>query len=112
MTVGEMKKRVRSVLEYVGRIQIEEVTRGERAKMLGLDKIARERRHVDLTAGAADTETSGSGSGSEEISKSMQMMDDLTRDLIKFQEIFDGNGHSTHGISASENDNNSMDVER
>jgi hypothetical protein len=107
MTVGEMKKRVRSVLEYVGRIQIEEVTRGERAKMLGLDKITRERRHVDLTIGAADTETNASGSG--EISKSMQMMDDLTRDLIKFQEIFDGNGHSTHGLIASETDH-SMDV--
>ena len=107
MTVGEMKKRVRSVLEYVGRIQIEEVTRGERAKMLGLDKIARERRHVDLATGAAVAETNANGSG--EISKSMQMMDDLTRDLIKFQEIFDGNGVSTHGVTVSETDN-SMDL--
>jgi hypothetical protein len=81
MTVGEMKKRVRSVLEYVGRIQIEEVTRGERAKMLGLDKLALDPQHADLS-----TDSTG------QVSRSMLMMDELTRELIKFQEIFEGNG--------------------
>lgn len=105
MTVGEMKKRVRSVLEYVGRIQVEEVARGERAKMLGLEGIAQDSGHAEL--GAVMNGTLGTGS----VSKSMQMMDDLTRDLIKFQEIFEGNGQYSHGQATGDSEHG-MDVDR
>jgi hypothetical protein len=36
MTIGEMRKRVRNLLEYVGRVQAEEDKRAERAKLLEL----------------------------------------------------------------------------
>lgn len=36
MTIGEMRKRVRNLLEYVGRVQGEEDKRAERARLLGL----------------------------------------------------------------------------
>jgi hypothetical protein len=36
MTIGEMRKRVRNLLEFVGRVQGEEDKRGERAKLLEL----------------------------------------------------------------------------
>lgn len=116
MTVGEMRKRVRSVLEYVGRIQVEEVKRGERAKMLGLEdnsteqsgpSSARDGSSVDIDpkSGADDTSqpdpkaqvASGPSPSTDNsiptpLSKSMQLMDDLTRELIKFQEKFESNG--------------------
>ena len=37
ITTGEMRKRVKNVLEYVGRVQIEEGKRRERAETLGID---------------------------------------------------------------------------
>ena len=107
MTVGEMKKRVRSVLEYVGRIQVEEVARGERAKMLGLEGIAQEPRHTDLA-----TEPNGApATDHARVSRSMQMMDDLTRDLIKFQEIFEGNGQYSQGHATGDSEHG-MDIDR
>lgn len=36
MTIGEMRKRVRNLLEFVGRVQGEEDKRAERARLLGL----------------------------------------------------------------------------
>lgn len=107
MTVGEMKKRVRSVLEYVGRIQVEEVARGERARMLGLDGLALEPQHADL----GTTLNGPSATGHVPVSKSMQMMDDLTRDLIKFQEIFEGNGQHLHGHGTGDSEHG-MDLDR
>ena len=107
MTVGEMKKRVRSVLEYVGRIQVEEVARGERARMLGLDGLALEPQHADL----GTTLNGLSATGHVPVSKSMQMMDDLTRDLIKFQEIFEGNGQHLHGHGTGDSEHG-MDLDR
>lgn len=104
MTVGEMKKRVRSVLEYVGRIQIEEVKRGERAKMLGLDKVPAEHddeeHHEDEAAGKEGEEAKPTSAEAIEpetapLTRSMQLMDELTRDLIKFQEICEGG--TVHG---------------
>lgn len=37
MTIGEMRKRVRNLLEFVGRVQGEEDKRAERARLLGLN---------------------------------------------------------------------------
>ena len=155
MTVGEMKKRVRAVLEYVGRIQVEEVTRAQRARMLGLvagttvtppstttpsghessrvenvdvvmdepdtqdvaqpvpsqaDTAAAAAADDDVTA-AMDTTTeatavtahlSAEAQPAPTVSKSMQMMDELTRELIQFQEMFDSSNQSfTHAGSTT-----------
>lgn len=59
MTIGEMKRRVRSVLEYVGRVQIE----------------AAERPAPELTKDGKAPE-------------SIQMLDNITRELIRFNEKF------------------------
>lgn len=146
MTVSEMRKRVRNVLEYVGRLQVEEVNRVERAKILGIHQAAtaaapsQEEQVVEATAepktGAGDAEdvdmdadakdgepapeapsvaaasaddpstteqatpdapappkpassVSSKSNGDSSTSKSMQLMDELTRDLIRFQEMFE-----------------------
>ncbi len=100
ITVAEMKKRVRSVLEYVGRIQVEENKRTERASLLGI---------VEPTISApteADAEAAPpAAAGDEDVVmeaptqpasehahpavNTAQLMDELTRDLIKFQEHFE-----------------------
>lgn len=61
MPIGEMKRRARSVLEYVGRVQIE----------------------------AADRPTPETKS--ESPAESMQMLDNITRELIRFNERFSTN---------------------
>ncbi|TIA92342.1 hypothetical protein E3P99_00672 [Wallemia hederae] len=58
MTIAEMKRRVRSVLEYVGRVQIE----------------AAERPAPEMQDGKAP--------------ESIQMLDNMTRELIRFNEKF------------------------
>ncbi|TIA83875.1 hypothetical protein E3P92_01815 [Wallemia ichthyophaga] len=60
MTIGEMKRRVRSVLEYVGRVQIEAAEK------------------------PAPPEVTEDGKAPE----SIQMLDDLTRELIRFNDKF------------------------
>ncbi|OCF37237.1 hypothetical protein I317_00038 [Kwoniella heveanensis CBS 569] len=107
ITTAEMKKRVRNVLEYVGRVQVEEGKRQERAKLLGIEiktaKPSDQAAHVDgegdINMSAADPigeKTSGSGSTPlPESTKSMQLMDELTRDLIAFQESFTSNGFAS-----------------
>jgi hypothetical protein len=72
VTLAEMKKRVRSVLEYVGRLQSDEARRAERARLLALD---------------------GPGPSPPEPPErpslvATQLMDELTRELIAFQETF------------------------
>jgi hypothetical protein len=94
MTVGEMKKRVRSVLEYVGRIQVEETKRNERAKLLGIELF----EHFEEVVGVPETaiEAAVASAATQPVStpipaasRSIQLMDELTRDLIKFQELFE-----------------------
>ncbi|WVF68917.1 hypothetical protein IAT40_003691 [Kwoniella sp. CBS 6097] len=111
VTTAEMKKRVRNVLEYVGRVQVEEGKRQERAKLLGIDTNQSEPSdqaadaHVDCEGDVAMSDetpvvvnksTSGSGSTPlPEPTKSMRLMDELTRDLIAFQESFTSNGFAS-----------------
>ena len=71
MTIGEMKRRVRSVLEYVGRVQIEAADRRERV----------------LDHRSSSSSSNGNGNG-DKASESIQMLDDLTRELIRFNERF------------------------
>ncbi|WVQ96437.1 hypothetical protein IAU59_003542 [Kwoniella sp. CBS 9459] len=111
VTTAEMKKRVRNVLEYVGRVQVEEGKRQERAKLLGISAVTERSKSTDGAAqvdgegditmsdenpAARNTSTSGSGSTPlPEPTKSMQLMDELTRDLIAFQESFTSNGFAS-----------------
>lgn len=182
ITIGEMRKRVRSILEYAGRIQLEEANRNQRAKMLGLEPISAECSEINYKSSSASRESSekhdtaessggeateivvtrpsppaaedrppvvsmeatvssctlssdgfgGNRVESEEaaapkdkalpstdllpsksapnttIPKSMQLMDDLTRDLIRFQEMFEP-GHL--GVSSRLGRGESMETE-
>lgn len=137
MTVSEMRKRVRNVLEFVGRLQVEEVNRIARATILGIQpadpppsrdepgraaepepKVETEpNADVDMDAEPKDesavdsapaktdasvepaapdgtappksASSTGSSTGDTTTSKSMHLMDELTRDLIRFQEMFE-----------------------
>ncbi|WWD18550.1 hypothetical protein CI109_103003 [Kwoniella shandongensis] len=82
ITTAEMKKRVRNVLEYVGRVQLEEGKRHERAKLLGIDVNRLPKIDND-------------GDVSMESPAASQLMDELTRDLIAFQESFASNGFAS-----------------
>jgi hypothetical protein len=117
MTMGEMRKRVRNISEYVTNKQLEAVERGKRMKDLGIEILG---PASDLQAtGGAEGETGGaagadlsdamegveatngalersSGPDSkapasadkERIPLSMKLMDELTRELIAFQQKF------------------------
>ena len=115
MTVGEMKKRVRSVLdtlaEYRSRRRSEMSEPSSWASSLSSRTKTRTSRapheNVDMavavpeTAADATAEAAGVANGSgftvapspstilPASSKSIQLMDELTRDLIKFQELFE-----------------------
>lgn len=62
MTMGEMRKRVRNILEFVSRLQIESVERERRMKILG---ISRDPSSGAITSGA-NSEPKGSQSRDEE----------------------------------------------
>ncbi|WVW84766.1 hypothetical protein I302_106801 [Kwoniella bestiolae CBS 10118] len=101
ITTAEMKKRVRNVLEYVGRVQVEEGKRQERARSLGIKLHKSHGGDVDGDGDVTMEETREPSFGEEvtgsplpEQTKSMQLMDELTRDLINFQESFNSNGVS------------------
>lgn len=126
MTMGEMRKRVRNIGEYVTRSQIEAVEREKRMKLLGivppyLDEMEEgaetgpEAMHddgSDTTAGAtaeATTEPSleketnegeatdaSAAHKEEQLPLSMRLMEELTRELINFQRKF-GVGPGSHG---------------
>lgn len=82
----EMKKRARSVLDYVARIQIE--------------MSERERRSESLAGGATTGSSKASGSSGnstpavvgdkDSVGESMRMMDSLTKDVILFQQRYFG----------------------
>ncbi|WWC88464.1 uncharacterized protein L201_003375 [Kwoniella dendrophila CBS 6074] len=113
ITTAEMKKRVRNVLEYVGRVQIEEGKRQERARLLGIKNIKLKTTETDGTVNVnvdvdgdvnmdeqpkdveANINITTNDSPMPEQTKSMQLMDELTRDLINFQECFNSNGFTS-----------------
>jgi hypothetical protein len=111
MTVAEMKKRVRSMLEFVGRIQVEEGKRVERGRLLGLNKVVKDvEPNEDVEMVDPSTESTEHPSNNKEIiaipsipstPKSIQIMDEITRDLIRFQEQFEAGTFPPVAPSAS-----------
>lgn len=117
MTMGEMRKRVRNIGEYVTRSQIEAVEREKRMKLLGIvppyrdemdeeDEAGAEAmqdnvKNVDAAGadGSADGEAATEGSAPakvEQLPLSMRLMEELTRELIHFQRKF-GVGPGNYG---------------
>ncbi|SNX81719.1 uncharacterized protein MEPE_00424 [Melanopsichium pennsylvanicum] len=119
MTMGEMRKRVRNIGEYVTRSQIEAVEREKRMKSLGivppyLDELEDENeagnqaemmqddvRNATATTGESSTEQSTEAEAKKESSVkvdqlplSMRLMEELTRELINFQRRFSGINYS------------------
>ncbi|KAJ9097855.1 hypothetical protein QFC19_006647 [Naganishia cerealis] len=72
MTIGEMRKRVRNLLEYVGRVQGEEDKRAQRAKLLELT--------VSSSSATVEAEKSsqpeGESSGAQEVAPDVQTRQD------------------------------------
>lgn len=98
MQLAEMGRRVGNVLEYVGRVQHEETRRLERAKQLGIPegnvsrklppmeedpKPKRKRADEEEDAPQPDEVYPGPSGPSSSV-----LLDELTRDLIAFQEAF------------------------
>lgn len=98
MQLAEMGRRVGNVLEYVGRVQHEETRRLERAKQLGIPegnvprklppmeedpKPKRKRGDEEDDAPPPDEIYPGPSGPSSSV-----LLDELTRDLIAFQEAF------------------------
>ena len=72
MTTAEMRKRVRGMLEFVGKVQLDEDKRGQRRRGLGIPEYdyeaAREgskRRKLDVAAGAPGMQSRGKGKSKE-----------------------------------------------
>lgn len=75
MTMPEMKKRSRNVLDYLAKIQIELAERGKR---------------TDGSVLPLATGTKALEEEEEEERDSMSMMDSLTKDVLLFQQKFFG----------------------
>jgi hypothetical protein len=98
MTMPEMKKRARNVLEYLARIQIEMSERERRSELLAAGAAAASgssgssARVGGATPRAAGGAGAGMDAGGEATtnSESMMMMDSLTKDVILFQRRYFG----------------------
>jgi hypothetical protein len=128
VTTAEIKKRVRNMLEYVGRVQKEEVKRKERAELMGIDTSAlpkprrvnkegevmedvQEEPNGMAVEGQEPVSLEGGGGrsrGSREPTiraghgpDSIALMDELTRDLIAFQESLNLGGLGTPALGGS-----------
>lgn len=87
MTMPEMRKRAKNVLEYMGRVQVELREREERG-----DRVRRARRHregLDHDAADEDSEREGAAAA-ESKAESLRMMDGLTREILAFQQKYFG----------------------
>ncbi len=104
ITTAEIRKRVKNVSEYVGRVQHEEGRRKERAKLLGIDvKSLPAPAKFDDTGDVMMDETSAEEHPREteiqtpkpDIASSTKLMDDLTRDLLALQDTFAPGGFAS-----------------
>jgi hypothetical protein len=93
MTLPEMRKRTRSVLDYMGRVQTEMCDRSERAAKLGF--------------GPADY-----GRPDAPLSGAMELMNSLTRDIIHFQDRFFGLGQQQSRTKTSSNAGSSAETQQ
>ncbi|CAE6407219.1 Putative histone deacetylase complex subunit cti6 [Rhizoctonia solani AG-1 IB] len=117
-TIGDMRKRVRGMLEWVGRAQAEAIDRAKRVEELERVRRENERlmREIEPEVVVHDESANGSasGSGSSAISSlpptgslapvklpdvqpvpavsTLQLLESLTRDLLGFQERFSDGG--------------------
>lgn len=97
ITTAEIRKRVRNVLEYVGRVQVEEGKRKERAKLFGIEvnslpPPAKYNDEEDVIMGETNSYDGEVGPGAlepiAEQPSSMSLLADLMGDLIGFQDTF------------------------
>jgi hypothetical protein len=96
MSVGDMNKRVRALVEWVGREQASASERGKRKEALEnalREELAREAPRVegldgDESAMTLDPPPAVKFDASQASSQAMKMMEDLMQELIKFQERF------------------------
>lgn len=102
IATADVRKRIRNMMEYVSRVQQEESRRKERAGLVGIDlNRLPPATHLDKDGNEPEegherdpAVTFGHGQTSGE------MMDELMRDLLSFQENFAGMaGGSTFGVS-------------
>ena len=109
-TTSEMKKRVRNMLEYVTRVQIEESKRKERAAQIGIpdpSTLAPATRPDEDGDALMDAEGEAAGEQHQSMTvgdgpSAAEMLADLTRDLIAFQETFAAGGFATPAMPSSQ----------
>ncbi|ORY89694.1 hypothetical protein BCR35DRAFT_156736 [Leucosporidium creatinivorum] len=93
MTMPEMKKRARNVLEYLGRVEVEMSERAERRALLkkaGEMQERERRREAGEDVGDEPMDESGGEGEKREESETVKAMDALTRELHEFQRKFWG----------------------
>ncbi|CAK9784250.1 hypothetical protein CC85DRAFT_310108 [Cutaneotrichosporon oleaginosum] len=99
ITTAEMRKRVRNLLEYVGRVQDEEARRAERAAKIGIPPTSAPRPRLPPLGEDGREGSQPNGEAAERPSvqplppgppppTASQLLDEFTRDLISFQEAF------------------------
>ncbi|BEJ17327.1 hypothetical protein CspHIS471_0607280 [Cutaneotrichosporon sp. HIS471] len=99
ITTAEMRKRVRNLLEYVGRVQDEEARRAERAARIGIPATSAPRRRLRSFGSDDGREEFHANGDADDRARSVtppgpppptasQLLDEFTRDLIAFQEAF------------------------
>ena len=107
ITTAEMKKRVRNVLEYVGRVQVEETKRKDRAAQIPLPDVStlppvqRLDKNGNVLEGDEDPETQHEAVMVNSEPSAASMMTDLIQDLIAFQETFAAGGFATPMLDAN-----------
>lgn len=105
MTVAEMRKRVRHMLEYVGKVQVEERKRAERAATIGI-VVKPVKPNVrspapppdgddEHVADNIDPPEHDDMDAEEDHRTAAQLMDELTQDLLAFQETYAVNGFAS-----------------
>jgi hypothetical protein len=86
ITTAEIRKRVRHVLAYVGKVQQEEVKRKERALLLGLnDVVLPPILKSERSEGEEEVPDDDIYAGDEPTAS--RLLEEITRDLISFQEM-------------------------
>lgn len=119
ISAGDVKKRVRAVLEYVGKTQMDEGKRLRRAKTLGIIPVStaairwkeRQRKERESEEGIGDDDVVMSGANeaqedrpfppeleiARDQPRSAHLMAELTEMLIGFQEAFSSNDFAVFG---------------
>ncbi|KAJ7096274.1 hypothetical protein C8R44DRAFT_812596 [Mycena epipterygia] len=96
MSVGDMNKRVRALVEWVGREQASASERGKRKEALEnalREELARDAAHLDsdesgMALDPPGPDKAGQKYDTSQASAAMKMMEELMEELIRFQERF------------------------